>query len=337
MVSIDGSYGEGGGQILRTCCTLSAVTGLPVQISNIRAGREKPGLRAQHLIAVNAAAQICGARLSGAEQGSTELLFEPKKPVEAGEYRFEISTAGSSTLVMQTVFPALALAGDSKVTVTGGTHNPMAPTADYVERVYAGMARRLGWPLDVEYGPAGFFPRGGGEIRATIGKAQPKAFDLISDRNPWDEKPRGRVVLANLPARVGERAAGAFSYHFGAHCQVVEVESPGVGFVAHVFYGEEPVLGFTEFGEKGIPAEQVIADLFDQATEAYEKGFGGVDEHLADQLVPLAALTPGESVWQANTVSEHLRTVLWLAGEFGCPVAEWDEGSGLVRVVGIGR
>lgn len=334
MIEIDGSYGEGGGQILRTCCTLAAVTGQGFRVTNIRAGREKSGLRAQHLAAVGAAAEICGAQLRGAEVGSTELAFQPMHAVRPGAYQFKIETAGSATLVLQTVFAALALRGGGSLSITGGTHNPLAPTADYLIRCFVPLAERMGWPLHIEYGPAGFYPAGGGELRATIGPATPKRLIEYGDSEE-EVVARGVILTAGLPDKVGERAAQAFSYHFGGKCQVRDVEAASPGFVAMAFLGDRLVSGFTEFGEKSKSAEAVVADLFESATGAFENGFGGLDAHLADQVVILAALCPEESLWQANSVSEHLRTVLWVVREFGCPVAEWDEGSGLVRVVGF--
>src|SRR5947208_1954066 len=150
MVRIDGAYGEAGGQIVRTCLSLSAITGQAVEIANIRAGRLKPGLHAQHLTAVRAAAEICDADTRGADRGSVRLLFEPRAPVNPGDYSFDVGTAGATTLVLQTVALPLALAHkESRLTITGGTHVPHAPPAEYLAYVYAPALRRFATYLDI--------------------------------------------------------------------------------------------------------------------------------------------------------------------------------------------
>lgn len=168
VISIDGSHGEGGGQILRTALSLSAVTGKPFAIENIRARRSKPGLMRQHLTAVKAAAAICGAKADGAEVGSTRLRFEPGS-LKAGEYAFNIGSAGSTSLVLQTVLPPLALAdGASRVTLQGGTHNTGAPPFEFLDRAFLPLIRRIGFNADVELRRFGFYPAGGGEVRVEI-------------------------------------------------------------------------------------------------------------------------------------------------------------------------
>jgi len=186
VIAIDGSQGEGGGQILRTCVGLSAAMGIPVRIAAIRAGRERPGLRPQHLAAVRAAAAVCDAAVTGAELGSQELTFIPAEP-KAGQFRFDIGTAGSATLVLQTIIPALLTAdGDSDVTVTGGTHNPLAPCFEYLRDVYAVLAGAANAQMYVEMARAGFYPSGGGAYivsRDNLGEtaAQVAAAALLTD------------------------------------------------------------------------------------------------------------------------------------------------------------
>lgn len=336
MIEVDGSYGEGGGQILRTCCTLSAVTGTPVRVTNVRAGRERPGLRPQHLAAISAAGMVCEATIRGGHIGSTELLFEPGGPVSPGDYAFDIGTAGSTTLVLQTVLPALALTGKkSTVQVTGGTHNPFAPTTDYLEQLYVPTAKSFGWDFEMRTERAGFYPAGGGMTTVKVGAGKREPISLL-DAEPFEGPCFGVVTYANLPDAVGDRGAKAFRGQFGGKCQVRKVEATSPGFAVGAFFGEPVLAGYTALGQKGVSAEAVVAGLADECDQARKEGFGGVDEYLGDQLAVLAALTPGESTWQVNKVSEHLRTVLWLVAEFGAEVAEWDEGSGLVRVVGLG-
>src|SRR4051812_15499079 len=168
MIEIDGSEGEGGGQILRSALSLSICTGQPFRIVKVRANRDKPGLMRQHLTAVKAAAEICAGDVDGAELGSRALTFRPGK-LAAGDYSFAIGTAGSCTLVLQTVLPPLlAAAGESRVRITGGTHNPAAPPFDFLLRSFLPQVVRMGADVSLELVTPGFFPRGGGEIRAHI-------------------------------------------------------------------------------------------------------------------------------------------------------------------------
>jgi RNA 3'-terminal phosphate cyclase (ATP) len=173
MIELDGSVGEGGGQILRTSLALSMCTGQPVTLNNIRAKRAKPGLMRQHLTCVDAAREVSGAQVQGAELGSQSLAFEPGR-VRAGDYRFNVGTAGSCTLVLQTVWPALLLAGErSTLTLQGGTHNPMAPPFHFLERSFAPLVRRLGAGVSLTLRRHGFYPAGGGEMQATVEPAPP--------------------------------------------------------------------------------------------------------------------------------------------------------------------
>jgi RNA 3'-terminal phosphate cyclase (ATP) len=168
MIEIDASFGEGGGQIVRTAIALAACTGASLVLRNIRARRSKPGLRAQHLAAVRAAAVICGARLSGAETASQTLSFAPGV-VRPGHYSIDVGTAGSTMLVLQTILPPLSLcSGPSEVVLQGGTHNPRAPTFEFVRDAYLPLLGRLGFNTKITLERHGFYPRGGGQIRASI-------------------------------------------------------------------------------------------------------------------------------------------------------------------------
>lgn len=205
MIEIDGSYGEGGGQIIRSSMSLAAITGKPVTIQGVRAGREKPGLQPQHLMAVRSAARLCAAEVRGDAVGSMFLEFKPTQPVEAGDYRFDIGTAGSTALVIQTVFLPLSLAdGPSTVTVTGGTHNPKAPSADYLQHVFFPAAREAGFESKFAWPRAGFYPAGGGEVNLILpGSAVGRPF-VFEDRQECD-RVIASVVTSSLPAHIGER------------------------------------------------------------------------------------------------------------------------------------
>src|SRR5262245_60469773 len=204
MHTIDGSRGEGGGQILRTSLALSMITGTPVRIVNIRARRAKPGLMRQHLTAVQAAAGVSKARVEGAAVGSREIVFTPST-VTPGNHHFSIGTAGSTTLILQTVLPALILAsGPSHLVLEGGTHNPMAPPFEFLDRAFLPLLRRMGPAVDVTLERAGFYPAGGGRLSVTV---QPvghlQGFDLLERGDLRNQ--RGIVLLANLPAHIADR------------------------------------------------------------------------------------------------------------------------------------
>ena len=202
MITIDGSIGEGGGQILRTSLALSMVTGKPFRITNIQAKREKPGLLRQHLTAVNAAVAVCGANAEGASIGSRELSFSPQA-VKAGNYKFAIGSAGSTTLVFQTILPALLLADAlSTLTLEGGTHNPFAPPLDFLQKVFLPLVNRTGPTVHLTMERAGFYPAGGGRWFASI--TRPSSCNLltsaIAEKSPASVQPQSlRVCLARSP------------------------------------------------------------------------------------------------------------------------------------------
>ncbi len=320
LVRIDGSSGEGGGQILRTSVSLAALTGRPLEIHAIRGRRPRPGLQAQHLTAVRAAAALCGARLEGDAVGSQTLRFEPVHGVQAGEYHFDIGTAGATGLVAQTLLPALVHAGASTAHVTGGTHVPHAPTAEYVSEVYlptlAAAGVRATWRMD----QPGFFPRGRGAAELHIaaeGRVQP----LVLEERGKLTTLRALILTSRLPEHVAERGAAAVRQCLKEIGRTAEVEirrqdamDPGAAVVL-VAECEGGRAGFTGLGERGKPMEKVAAAPCEEFLAWWKSG-AAVDEHLADQLVPLLALAPGESRWTAPTATPHLSTVLEVAGRF---------------------
>ena len=204
MLTIDGSFGEGGGQILRTALALSLVTGKPFRIENIRAGRKTPGLLRQHLTAVSAAAAIGQADVEGAAIGSRAVAFSPTA-LKSGEYSFAVGTAGSTTLVLQTVLPALLMGeGQSKLTLEGGTHNPFAPPFDFLVRSFLQLMNRMGPRVTAELERPGFYPAGGGKFSVTIEPATPLArLDLLT-RGDLVAR-RAKAMIANLPRNVAAR------------------------------------------------------------------------------------------------------------------------------------
>jgi RNA 3'-terminal phosphate cyclase (ATP) len=316
MIELDGSAGEGGGQILRTGLALSMCTGQPLRIDHIRAKRPKPGLMRQHLACVNAAQAVSGARVSGAELGSTRLDFEPGA-VKAGTYRFAVGTAGSCTLVLQTVLPALMLAdGESRLVLGGGTHNPMAPPFHFIDRAFAPQLRRTGVGLDLGLRRHGFYPAGGGEIDVAI---RPAPGGLV----PFDLVARGDLVEAyaeclnpGIARGVAFRELEAVRAAFGWEADRAKVlntrqnEGPGNALMvtfehAHV---TEVVIAF---GEKGRSAEQVAQMAVAEAV-AWRDGEGAAGPHLADQLalpLALAVHTSGRTgAYTFTDLTEHART-----------------------------
>lgn len=310
MLEIDGARGEGGGQILRSALALSLVTGTPFRIVNVRAGRKRPGLMRQHLTAVLAATEVGGARVAGAEVGSRELTFEPGR-VRAGEYRFSVGTAGSATLVLQTVFPALALAGGpSTVTVEGGTHNPMAPPFDFLARAFLPLVGRMGPRATAVLERPGFFPAGGGRFRVAIEPA--RTFERLELRERGEIRARRATAVVALLARsIAERELKQVQSRLGWDASTLRIEhvaeAVGPGNVVTVELESEQVTEvFTGFGERGVSAERVGSAVADEAREYLAAGVP-VGRHLADQLLLPMALGEG-GVFRTMKPSGHTRT-----------------------------
>lgn len=339
-IQIDGSFGEGGGQIIRTALSLAAITGRAIEINNIRARRTKPGLQPQHLTAVRAAAALCEARISGAAVGSTFLAFEPQVQTKAGEYRFDIGTAGAAPLVVQTVLMPLALASaPSKVTVTGGTHVPHSPPAEYLEAVYIPMLRRAGLDVSMSYSSAGFYPKGGGQIDIEISPTQAPLPLNFSERGRL-EALRAFVVTSNLPEHVAERGASTVESAMKAVGRNVAVEcrnlpSPGPGAAVVVAAQcENGLAAFSSIGELRKPMEKV-AEAPGREFMRWWKSGAACDEHLADQLVLPMAFASGPSRWTTPLVTEHLRTVIQVVQQFLAVEVELEEkedGPGIVSM-----
>jgi len=315
-VEIDGSQGEGGGQILRTAVGLCAALGKTVHVRAIRAHRPQPGLRPQHRVAMRAAAEICDGKLRGDEVNSTDLTFEPGL-VKAGNYRFDIGTAGSTTLVLQTILPALMLAdGDSDVIVTGGTHNPMAPSFEYLRDVFGALITACNVQAYFEMDRAGFYPVGGGRIHLhVVGLGEKGNLD------PFRVTARGRLNRIeglsagsdDLPTHIVERQAGAAELFLGRAGYQVEMEraawpthSPGTTVFVRAAFAKS-VAGCLSLGKLGKPAERVAEEAVRGLLHFLDTD-AAVDEHAADQLVTIAALCPRESVFTTEKVTNHLLT-----------------------------
>ena len=315
-IELDGSLGEGGGQILRTALALAMCTGRPLAITNIRARRPKPGLMRQHLTCVAAAAAVCSATVEGAVAGSQTLRFVPAA-VRAGDYAFNVGSAGSCTLVLQTVLPALmGAAGPSRVTLGGGTHNPMAPPFHFLARSFAPLVRRLGVGLDLELRRHGFYPAGGGEMVATIRPptAGLAAFDLVQ-RGAAIEK-FAECLIPGLRQTVALRELAVLqdTLHWTdgqlRTPAVPRSEGPGNALLATLAH-EQVCEVFTSFGDKGVSSEQVAHALVAEV-RAFQASSGALGPHLADQwMLPLALAVAGgggDAEFTCSALTEHAGT-----------------------------
>jgi RNA 3'-terminal phosphate cyclase (ATP) len=341
---IDGAQGEGGGQVVRSSLALSLVTGRPVTIENIRARRDKPGLRRQHLVAVEATATVCGGEVQGAQVGSPWLHFHPK-PVRAGTYRFAIGTAGSATLVLQTVLPALLVAdGPSTLVLEGGTHNPWAPPFDFLQRAFLPLVSRMGPRVAATLERHGFYPAGGGQFTVAIEPCAALAgFDLLERGSPRSTS--ACAILANLPAHIAEREVKTMLHamNWEPGCGRIEtVEALGPGNVAYIELESQYVTEiFTAFGRLGVTAEQVADEAARQARD-YWQSRAAVGPQLADQLI----LPLGISAWQPPTadrqrggsfrtlpLTQHTITHIEILRQFlGITIGVEEESDGTCRV-----
>lgn len=320
LIEIDGSEGEGGGQILRSALALSILTGRPFKLVNIRARRPKPGLAAQHLASVKAAAQICGAHYKGGVIGSAVLNFEPGA-VKAGNYEFAIGTAGATALVLHTIYLPLALRGgaESTVRILGGTHVRAAPCFHFLDVTWKAYMRRAGLDLDLEMPRPGFYPRGGGEVRATIRPITGVApLSLMGQTNLTTAG--GFGATADLPESVGKTMTRRIAHKLkmgGVESHVpAEGWENGPGAVAAVVFRQAPVPTlFFALGEKGKPAETVADEAVEEAL-AYRETGAAVDPHSADQLLLPLAFATGPSEYTVSEVTQHLLTNIETVGRF---------------------
>lgn len=302
MIELDGSAGEGGGQVIRTALALSLITGEAVRIVNVRARRAKPGLQKQHQTAVLAAAQVGSAKVSGASIGSQEVEFWPGK-VQSGEYRFDIATAGSTTLVLQTVLPPLMIAVEpSQLTIIGGTHNPLAPSAGFLQTAFAPLLAKFGPRLEIKADPFGFYPAGGGQLAARIEPASNLRTVTLNDRGPIVRR-AATAYLAQLPDHIAARELDLVARRLGWHAQNSELRtvvlnntrSPGNALEVTLI-AEHAVETCFVCGERGKKAEHVAQQAVEEI-KRYEQANVPIGEHLADQLlIPLALAGSGSFV-----------------------------------------
>lgn len=318
MITIDGSFGEGGGQVLRTALALAMCTGQPFRIENIRAKRDKPGLLRQHLACVRAATQVCNATVDGDAIGSKSLAFKPGA-VRGGDYTFAIGSAGSTTLVLQTVLPALMQSGTaSAVTLEGGTHNPLAPPFDFLEKSFLPVLRRMGADVAVTLDRAGFYPAGGGRLRAMIGST-PTLTPIELTKRTAPTSRRASAIVAGLPGEIALRELEKLKKDLRLADDETEIRQlpdewgPGNALLLELV-GDEVTEVITGFGERGVSAEAVAVRVASDAKHFLAQRVP-VGEFLADQLlIPLALAGGGAFV--TGPLSMHSTTNLEVVRRF---------------------
>jgi len=332
-IEIDGSIGEGGGQVLRSSLTLSILTGQPVHLTDIRAGRSQPGLRPQHIQSVKAAAAICNASVEGARLGSQELVFQPAE-VSPGKYHFEIGTAGSVSLVLQTIFLPLARADkSSNIRIQGGTHVPWSPSFHYLQLQWLPVLQKMGFRCKLQMLKAGFYPRGGGLVEAHIYSAEDIQPITLIERGQL-VRIRGIAGVANLDEEIAHRmklhALDRLECRWRntkIQIQTFDAPSPGAFIFLTAEYEKTQCL-YCVLGEKGKRAE-VVADEACSMLEQFLDGSAAVDEFLADQLLLPCAFASGVSTLRTIRITQHLLTnaqvmqkflpvYITIEGEIGC-------------------
>lgn len=312
MIRVDGSLGEGGGQVLRTSLSLSALIGEELRIVNIRANRSNPGLSHQHLQAVRAAAEICSARVEGDQLRSQELTFVPQR-VKSGRYHFSIPTAGSAPLVLQTIFYPLAMAeGESRITVQGGTHVRWSPCYHYLAWQWLPFMKQIGYEADLTLEKAGYYPKGGGEIDARIGSSAGRQPAKLEERGSLKHI-RGLSALTDLPDHITRRMRDRVVSRLGKSHPLQDLKVkhiPGHGkgaFILLLARFETSQACYFSLGERGKRAEVVADEAVDQMLEFLHTD-GCVDKYLADQLLVPLALAEGPSRIRVPVITSHLVT-----------------------------
>jgi RNA 3'-terminal phosphate cyclase (ATP) len=324
-VRIDGSQGEGGGQILRTAASLSVITGRPIEVTSIRAKRDNPGLRPQHMTGIKILADLFHADVENLQVGADWIRFAPSEKFEGGSVKFDVGTAGSIPMILMTVVPAVSLSNKSlEIEITGGTDVRASPTIDYVRYVVAEAYRNIGIKFSVDVERRGYYPKGGGIVKSVIEPCrEPGTMELLITR---DVAPRITSVCGQLPRHVAERQTSSAlialekkGVHCGSYSASIETSvSPGSSILIYSASDFGPYMGGDSIGELGKRAEAVGIEAAERYLESALVQ-APVDPFLADMLVLPLALAKGRSKYRIPRVTEHLRTNLQVASQFtGC-------------------
>lgn len=322
MIEIDGSTGEGGGQLVRTACALSALTCKAIRLFNIRARRTPPGLAPQHLTAVRSVAALCGAEVAGLEARAPEIGFRPQA-LRGGEFRFDVGTAGSITLVLQAVLPvAFACPAPVRLIVRGGTDVRAAPPLDYFRHVFLPLLARIGLRASLALRTRGYYPRGGGEAVVEVQPGAPRSLVLDA---PGDlEEIGGMAHVANLPVHIVERMQSTAEQLLRALAPTAHVQPEVLGPDRAVGAGgaialwartRTALLGSGAVAQRGVPAERIARDAVEPLLADLAAG-ATLDLHAADQLLIYLARAPGESRFCVRALTAHADTCLWLLAQF---------------------
>ncbi len=313
-IEIDGLNGAGGGQMLRTALSLSAILGKPFRMINIRAKRPKPGLKAQHLMCVNAAKQICNANVKGAEFDSTELIFEPDE-IKGGDFEFLVKTAGSISLIIQTILPILIFAKEeSKIKITGGTHAPFAPNLTYLDKVFLPVVKEMGITANVDIKKYGFYPKGGGEVFLCVKPTNTlKSINLtkISEEKQESQKLNAEIILCNLPEHIADRETKIIKNYFpDINIEIKKQNSLSPGNIITIY---KTCVGADAIGKIGVTAEKIAEKV---CKEFIEQSKYAVDKHLSDQLLLYMALSTGKSEIISSEITDHTKTNIFIIEKF---------------------
>lgn len=352
LIEIDGSMGEGGGQILRNAVSLSAVLMKPIRVYNIRAKRSNPGLRPQHLTGVKAVAALSSAEVSGLYVGSKEIVFRPRA-LKGGKMSFDAGTAGSTTLILQSLMPVMAFSREPvEVELRGGTNNPMAPPVEYFQYVLIPILERMGCSFEVELLRRGFYPRGGGVVRARSKPVESlKPIRLMESGSV--RRIRGLSYSCRLPAHIVERMASTAerilrSAGYGdVHVERQALQpgdsacslDPGCGIILVAELESGAIMASDNLGKLGVPAERVAEEAAQSLIKQLETG-APVDKHLGDQLVIWAALASGVSEYRVAELTMHTTTSIDLCRIMAGISAEVDGRLGepaTIRIAGMGH
>ena len=320
MLEIDGSYGEAGGQILRTAIALSVITKTPIKVINIRAKRPSPGLKSQHLIGIKAAAQLCNAKLTGATMGSTEVTFEPGK-IKTGGFKFDVGTAGAITLVLQTLVPIAAFApGKVKLEIIGGTNVAWSPPIEYFQNLFCDYAEKFGLLITSNVEKHGFYPEGGGLVKVEINPIKnSKPIFLTSRGKLLDIKVWSIASLNLAKAQVADRQIEGFEKALlisdakvKSFADYVKSDSAGSSIYAHALF-ENCKLSVSSLGEEHKIAEKVGEEAAHDLLREVNSG-ACVDKHMADQLIPFLGLFGGSFI--TSEITDHTKTNIWVTEKF---------------------